>query len=132
MNRFLWLLGSLSFLYFVESSDAVERCQGSLGRELQCTRSAAVPCCCPDAYCRKPMPCVTCIKIPCSCNCYCPKPAPCVSCCKIPSSCNCYCPKPMPRFCWPVLGQFYRCPPCGCPLKDSPPTAALSCERGRR
>lgn len=28
----------------------------SLGRELKCTGCAAVPCCCPDDYCRKPLP----------------------------------------------------------------------------
>jgi len=51
-----WSLGVLSVLFLVARSVAGEPCAGSLGRELQCTRCATVPCCCPDDYCRKPMP----------------------------------------------------------------------------
>lgn len=48
--------------------------------------------CCPDDYCRKPMPCVPC-------------PSPCCS-------CDDYCRKPMPCVCYPALPVNYSCGSC--------------------
>ena len=80
----------------------------------QCSSCCATPCCCPNDYCRKPMPCVPC-PVPRGCaDTYCRKPMPCVPC---PAPCGCgetYCPKPFPDLCRPRDWQFYRCPPPEC------------------
>jgi hypothetical protein len=65
--------------------------------------------CCPDDYCRKPMPCVPCPPCGSCCNDYCRKPMPCVPC---PQGCWCpddYCRKPMPCLCWPPSPVKYTC-----------------------
>jgi hypothetical protein len=82
--------------------------------------------CCPDNYCKKPMP-----RVPCPNWCgtpdnYCEKPMPCVPC---PNWCGCpgnYCKKPCPSICLTRLWQFYRCPPCECELtvNAKPPAAS--------
>ena len=111
MNRFTWFLGMTTLLCLAQSLDAAEVCTHSLGRELRCTRCASIPCCCCDDYCRKPLPCVPCLTFAPSCNAYCRKPEPCLP-CYCPGWCpDTYCPKPLPKFCWPVLNEFYRCPP---------------------
>ncbi|MCE5267065.1 MAG: hypothetical protein LLG00_04190 [Planctomycetaceae bacterium] len=91
---------------------AAERCASPLGRTLKCTRCAAVPCCCPDDYCRKPFPCIPCGPLPTTADCYCRKPMPCIPCCCIPCCPDDYCRKPFPTFCWKVNKECYRCPPC--------------------
>lgn len=111
MSRLTWSLGVLSVLFLVARSVAGEPCAGSLGRELQCTRCATVPCCCPDDYCRKPMPCAPCLRMSWCADDYCPKPMPCIPCLRFCWCPDDYCRKPMPRLCWPVAGQFYRCAP---------------------
>ncbi|MDZ7617351.1 MAG: hypothetical protein U1E05_10115 [Patescibacteria group bacterium] len=84
---------------------------GTGGSELECTRCAALPCCCPDDYCRKPEPSVPCVRTSWCADDYCAKPMPCIPCVGVPKCTDDYCPKPFPSFCWPVLRQFYRCPP---------------------
>jgi len=87
---------------------AAER-RGESARHANC---CATSCCCPDNYCKKPMPCIAC---PNWCGCpddYCKKPMPCIAC---PSSCGCpddYCKKPFPNLCLTRDWQFFRCPPC--------------------
>jgi len=72
----------------------------------------AAPCCCPDTYCKKPLPCVPCVKLGCGCDNYCKKPWPCIP-CPVQSCCpDNYCKKPWPDLCRPLDRQFYRCPPC--------------------
>ena len=81
--------------------------------------------CCPDDYCRKPVPHVPCQSHCCCKDDYCRKPLPHVPCL---SSCCCpddYCPKPCPP-CPPHLcQQDYTCGPCetkhcGCPVRLPP------------
>jgi hypothetical protein len=63
---------------------------------------------CPDDYCRKPLPCITCLS-PCgTCDDYCRKPIPCVPCLPCCGLCDDYCRKPLPCFCWPTLDSL-RC-----------------------
>jgi hypothetical protein len=104
-------LAILVFLGLGRAAWAGEACDKSLGDTLRCTRCAAMPCCCPDDYCRKPLPCIPC-PVPTGCvDDYCCKPLPCIP-CPVPTGCvDDYCRKPLPHFCWPVNCQFYRCPP---------------------
>ncbi len=81
-------------------------------------RKCARPCngglmlCCPDDYCRKPMPCVPCPPPNCCPDDYCRKPMPCVP-CPPPNCCpDDYCRKPLPNFCWPPSPVKYSCGPC--------------------
>ena len=66
--------------------------------------------CCPDDYCRKPMPAAP----PRDCggaDDYCRKPMPCIS--SIPRSCICddYCRKPLPTMLCPPLTPYLQCGP---------------------
>ena len=110
MSRLSWCLATLLLLGLTQHSLAAESCPGTLGRELQCTRCATIPCCCPDDYCRKPCVCIPCPCIPSCADDYCRKPMPCIPCPCIPSCADDYCRKPFPRFCWPVNCQL-RCSP---------------------
>jgi len=123
MSRFVWCLGVLALLCPAERSAAGDLCPGSLGRELECTRCAAVACRCPDNYCPKPCPCIPCPALPASPDCYCPKPPPCPPCLCLSWCPDNYCPKPCPQFCWPVNRQFYRCGPDDC---EAAPTCAAT------
>jgi hypothetical protein len=111
MSRSIRYLGVLCLLCLGQHSVAAPPYLGSLGRELQCTRCAVFPCCCPDDYCRKPMPCIPCVRLQGCCDDYCPKPEPCAPRFCTPRCPDDYCPKPLPQLCWPVNKQFYRCPP---------------------
>lgn len=90
-----------------------EPCSRPLACEMQCARAMAVPCCCPDDYCRKPLPCVPCECRPGCCDDYCRKPLPCVPRECYRNCCDDYCPKPWPKLCWPVDRSLYRCGPVG-------------------
>jgi hypothetical protein len=87
---------------------------GCDGQGHKCTRpcNSALMLCCPNDYCRKPMPCVPCPQ-PGRCpDDYCRKPMPCVPC---PQASRCpddYCRKPMPCLCWPPLPVKYSCGSC--------------------
>jgi hypothetical protein len=75
-----------------------------------CSRSGLMLCC-PDDYCRKPMPCVPCPRGCCP-DTYCPKPIPSVPC---PNACwypDDYCRKPIPCLSWPPSPIRYSCGPC--------------------
>ena len=70
-------------------------------------RVSALMLCCPDDYCRKPFPCVTCPSGWCPDD-YCRKSFPCL--CRPVGWCpDDYCGKPMPSLCWPPLPATYRC-----------------------
>lgn len=97
--------------------------RGESARHANCC--APMPCC-PDNYCKKPMPCIPCPKWCGSPDDYCKKPMPCIPC---PNWCGCpdnYCKKPMPNLCLPRNWQFYRCPPCESPYyaQQKPPAEA--------
>ena len=82
--------------------------------------------CCPDNYCKKPMPCIPCPNWCGTPDNYCKKPMPCVPC---PNWCGCpdnYCKKPCPNFCLTRIWQFYRCPPCDGELAANPKPPAAS------
>jgi hypothetical protein len=111
MNRWFYCLGPLLLLCLGQSY-AGDVCPGSLGRTLKCTRCAAIPCCCPNDYCRKPFPCVPCPDLSKTADGYCRKPMPCIPCFCMSCCPDDYCPKPFPQFCWPVNHQYYRCGPC--------------------
>ena len=87
---------------------------GCDGQCKKCTSPCrtALMLCCPDDYCRKPMPCVPCPPPSCCPDDYCRKPMPCVP-CPPPSCCpDDYCRKPMPCLCWPPLPVKYSCGSC--------------------
>ena len=112
MNRWIFWLGVLSFAFLAEYAVAGDLCPASVGRELRCTRCAAVPCCCPDDYCRKPFPCISCPKLCGTKDDYCRPPMPCIPCNCMTRCADDYCRKPYPTFCWSVNKEYYRCPPC--------------------
>ena len=114
MRRLVWCLGLLFLPCLVESSAAAEPGCRSLGRELQCTRCAAIPCCCPDDYCRKPLPCIPCLVLRGCPDDTCRKPQPCLPYFCIARCPDDYCSKPLPHCFWSAAKQFYRCPPCPC------------------
>ena len=73
------------------------------------------PFCCPNDYCRKPLPCPPCPAQLGCCDTYCRKPLPCPPCPVQLGCCDTYCPKPYPDLCRPRDWQYYRCPPAeGC------------------
>lgn len=84
----------------------------SLDRELKCTRCAAVPCCCPDDYCRKPLPCIACPQLPSTCDNYCRKPLPCIQVPCLPGCPDDYCRRPFPQLCWPANPDCHCGPDC--------------------
>jgi len=118
MSRILGCLGLLSVLCLAEGATAGQWCSRSLTRTLHCTRCAAVPCCCVDDYCRKPLPCIPGCATSTCCDDYCRKPLPCLPSFCLPWCPDDYCRKPLPHFCWPVHRQFYRCPPDDCQAAD--------------
>jgi hypothetical protein len=67
--------------------------------------------CCPDDYCRKPMPCICPVPRCGSCDDYCRKPMPCL--CPVPrcGSCDDYCHKPLPCLLCPPLTPYLQCGP---------------------
>ena len=89
------------------------------------TGCAAAPCCCPDDYCRKPLPCVPCGPLRWLCDDYCRKSLPCVPCQCLGVCPDDYCRKPCPDLCRPLDRQFYRCPPPDCPVTDCQPRRCL-------
>jgi hypothetical protein len=110
----------------VLAEDAFEK-RGEGARHADCCATAP---CCPDNYCKKPLPCIPCPNWCGTADNYCKKPLPCVPC---PDRCGCpdnYCKKPLPNLCLTRLWQFYRCPPCECerpadakpPVVSKPPT----------
>jgi hypothetical protein len=111
MIRATLFLVAIAALSFGGSLSAGEPCAKSLGQELKCMRCMSMPCRCCDDYCRKPMPCIPCVRLGTCPDNYCRKPMPCVT-CPARSCCpNNYCRKPLPNLCWPVDHGTYRCPP---------------------
>ena len=106
MNRSTWCLAVLSVLTLADYAGAGDSWFRCLQRERQCTGCAATPCCCPDDYCRKPLPCLPCVPLQGCCNDYCPKPPPCVGGLCLPCCGDDYCRKPLPQFCCPDVGYF--------------------------
>jgi len=86
---------------------AGEHAGRSIDRQLQCTLCATIPCCCPDSYCLKPIPCLPCLKLSVAADCYGRKPLPCIPCVTAKRCPDDYCRKPLPDLCCPVAG------PCG-------------------
>lgn len=79
--------------------------RGEAARHANCCATSP---CCPDDYCKKPMPCIT-RPTWCGTDDYCKKPMPCIA---SPQSCGCvddYCKKSFPNLCLPRNWQFYRC-----------------------
>jgi hypothetical protein len=118
MTRSTLLLATTALFWLGGDLSAGGLCAGghrreaSVGAQLRCTRCAVLPCCCPDDYCRKPLPCIPCLRLCCVPDDYCPKPLPCVPCLSLGCCPDDYCPKPLPSVCWPVVNrQLYRCPP---------------------
>ena len=84
------------------------------------------PCCCPNDYCRKPLPCVPCGPLEWLRDDYCRKPMPCVPCPCIGGCPDDYCRKPCPDLCRPLDRQNYRCGPPDSPVTSPcPPTRIL-------
>ena len=75
-----------------------------------CDRCSRAPiCCCPDDYCRKPLPCVECVPNCGCCDDYCRKPLPGV--CPVPCGfLYCYDAKPLPCVFGPRCDQSCMCP----------------------
>jgi hypothetical protein len=106
-----WKLG-LAVLIVVAGARAVLAGEGCLRCKCVDPCRGSLMLCCPDDYCRKPMPCVPCPP-PCCCpDDYCRKPMPCVPC--LPPNCcpDDYCRKPMPCLCWPASPVKYSCGSC--------------------
>ena len=70
---------------------------------------SALMLCCPDDFCRKPVPCVPCALMTDCCDDYRCKPLPCLI--KLPPCCCAedYCRKPLPSLCWPRLSGPLSC-----------------------
>jgi hypothetical protein len=64
-------------------------------------------CGCPDDYCKKPLPCVSCDWRG-TCDDYCKKPLPCVS-CDWCGTCDDYCRKPAPIRIPTCLPPWFQC-----------------------
>ncbi|NLF70591.1 MAG: hypothetical protein GX575_16290 [Candidatus Anammoximicrobium sp.] len=104
MNRFACCLVILSVLAAEQSTRGADF-WGTLGRELECMRSAVVPGCCANDYCRKPQPCIPCAPLPTACDDYCRKPTPYIPCFHYQWCADDYCRKPLPQLCCPVNGS---------------------------
>ncbi len=111
MRRFRLMLTFLCLAWIGRTVVAGEIAGKPLGDALRCSRCAAVPCVCPDDYCRKPFPCLPCLRLPGLPDDYCRKPFPCIPGLGPGRCADDYCRKPVPDPCGPVLRQFYRCPP---------------------
>lgn len=114
MRGTILILTTALLLVGVSSLRAEGPCDRPLGCELKCAHAMAVPCCCPDDYCRKPFPCLPCPSLRGCCDDYCRKPMPCVPCEFPRGCCDDYCRKPLPKLCWPVDRSQYRCGPPAC------------------
>lgn len=107
MRRWICCLGVLSLLSLAERLLAAEPCFGfgRVDRELECARCAAIPCCCADDYCRKPLPCIPCAPLQGCGDDYCRKPLPCLPPVCTSGCADDYCRKPLPHFCCPEPWQ---------------------------
>jgi hypothetical protein len=108
----LWWTLAIAALVVVFAAQAALAGEGCLRCKGADPCRAGLMLCCPDDYCRKPMPCV-----PCPCNTWCPddycrKPMPCVPCLNTTWCADDYCRKPMPCVCYPASPVKYSCGSC--------------------
>src|SRR5271168_897950 len=108
MNRFA--IATIVILLAVRGANAGDPWPGGKCAPACCPSGLML--CCPDDYCRKPVPCVPCPLFGCCPN-YCRKPIPCVPCPRL-GGCSAYCRKPIPCLCWPPLPAIYSCGECKC------------------
>ncbi len=86
----------------------------SVAEEAACTAGVCQPAAgprlyCPDDYCSKPLPWLTCGRVCFGPDCYCSKPLPWLR-PPGPFCCNgSYCPKPLPKLGWPCVDAEYSC-----------------------
>ena len=100
------------------SAVAADRCVPRCGCE--CRPLA----CCPDDYCRKAFPFLSCLSRCGNIDDYCKKPPPCIKCYDGCGSVDDYCRKPAPCDCRPLCFDVFRCvptnPSCGPGLSEVP------------
>jgi hypothetical protein len=122
MTRSNWLFAA-ALIVWLGGQAAVRGADAPLYSASRQAVTTSGPCCCPDDYCRKPLPCVPCGPLQWLCDDYCRKPLPCVAC---PCTGCCpddYCRKPCPDLCRPLDRQYYRCGPPDSPVTTTCPPA---------